>query len=143
MLNTDAIYMIDSLPIAVCDNIRIWVKKYSTEDFRGYQASKKRYFYGLKVHLMVTQVGSPLNAFYPWRLWRCPCLSIMRMSCQMVQLFMLIKPIMTNEIENLLKVVEQIQLLPIRKKNSKRALSPSVAFVESYHRKRVEITPGV
>ena len=58
--------MIDSLPIAVCDNIRIRRSKiYSTEDFRGYQASKKRYFYGLKVHLMVTQAGQPVECFPP------------------------------------------------------------------------------
>ena len=37
-LNTEAIYVIDSLPIAVCDNIRIRRSKiYSTEEFRGYQ----------------------------------------------------------------------------------------------------------
>jgi len=42
------------------------------------------------------------------------------------------------DIEDLLNEVEHIHLLPIRKKNSKRALSPSVAFVQSYHRKRVE-----
>ena len=47
-LNTDAIYVIDSIPIAVCDNIRIRRSKiYSDENFRGYQASKKRYFYCL------------------------------------------------------------------------------------------------
>ena len=38
-LNTDSIYVIDSLPIAVCDNIRIRRSKiYSDENFRGYQA---------------------------------------------------------------------------------------------------------
>jgi len=43
-LNPDAIYVIDSFPVAVCDNIRIRRSKiYATEDFRGYQASKKRY----------------------------------------------------------------------------------------------------
>jgi hypothetical protein len=41
-------------------------------------------------------------------------------------------------IEDLLKEVEHIHLIPMRKKNSKRALSPSSAFVQSYHRKRVE-----
>src|SRR5262249_32087177 len=61
-LNTEAIYVIDSMPIAVCDNIRIRRSKiYSNEDFRGYQASKKRYFYGLKIHLMVTQDGPPVE----------------------------------------------------------------------------------
>jgi hypothetical protein len=42
------------------------------------------------------------------------------------------------EIEDVLKDVEHIQLLPIRKKNSKRDLSPSISFVQSYHRKQVE-----
>ena len=42
------------------------------------------------------------------------------------------------EIEDLLKEVAHIELLPMRKKNSKRALSPSVTFVQSYRRKRVE-----
>src|SRR2546430_8176097 len=61
-LNTQAIYVIDSIPIAVCDNIRIRRSKiYSDEDFRGYQASMKRYFYGLKIHLMVTQDGQPVE----------------------------------------------------------------------------------
>ena len=63
-LNTASIYVIDSLPIAVCDNIRIRRSKiYSDENFRGYQASKKRYFYGLKIHLMVTQDGQPVECF--------------------------------------------------------------------------------
>ena len=63
-LNTDAIYVIDSLPIAVCDNIRIRRSKiYSDENFRGYQASKKRYFYGLKIHLMVTQDGQSVVGY--------------------------------------------------------------------------------
>jgi hypothetical protein len=61
-LNTDAIYVIDSLPIAVCDNIRIQrAKLYTEEKYRGYKARKKRYFYGLKMHLMVTQDGQPVE----------------------------------------------------------------------------------
>jgi hypothetical protein len=61
-LNAEAIYVIDSLPMAVCDNIRIRRSKiYSKEAFRGYQASKKRYFYGLKIHLMVPKMDSLSN----------------------------------------------------------------------------------
>src|SRR3989442_13089227 len=43
-----------------------------------------------------------------------------------------------NEIEDLLQEVDHIQLIPMRKKNSKRALPPYISFVQSYHRKRVE-----
>jgi hypothetical protein len=41
-------------------------------------------------------------------------------------------------IEDLLQEVDHITLMPIRKKNSKRALPPYSAFVQCYHRKRVE-----
>ena len=54
--------MIDSFPVAVCDNIRIRrAKLYRDETYRGYQASKRRYFYGLKIHLMVTSAGQPVE----------------------------------------------------------------------------------
>src|ERR671931_2509198 len=63
-LNTEAIYIIDSFPVAVCDNYRILrAKLYQHERYRGYIASKKRYFYGLKVHLMVTKDGQPVECF--------------------------------------------------------------------------------
>jgi hypothetical protein len=45
------------------------------------------------------------------------------------------------EVEDLLKEIDHIQLLPMRKKNAKRALPPSVAFVQHYHRKRIERYP--
>jgi hypothetical protein len=63
-LNTDSVYIIDSFPIAVCDNYRIpRVKLYRDKEYRGCLASKKRYFYGLKVHLLVTKDGQPVECF--------------------------------------------------------------------------------
>ena len=44
-LNSSSEYMLDSFPVAVCDNIRISRSKLvSSEDYRGFIASKKRYF---------------------------------------------------------------------------------------------------
>jgi hypothetical protein len=59
-------YVVDSLPIAVCDNIRIRrCKLYPPQEhgktFRGYVASKRRYFYGLRVHLVSTGAGEPVE----------------------------------------------------------------------------------
>ena len=56
-VNTESIYSIDSFPIPICDNIHIPSSKIydGNEEYRGYQASKKRYFYGIKNHLMVTE----------------------------------------------------------------------------------------
>jgi Transposase DDE domain len=140
MLNTEAIYVIDSIPIAVCDNSRIRRSKiYSGEDFRGYQASKKRYFYGLKIHLMITQEGQPVECFFtPGGVGDVDALKYYAYELPDGSIIYADKAYNDYAIEDLLKEVEHIQLLPIRKKNSKRAVSPSIAFVQSYHRKRVE-----
>jgi hypothetical protein len=139
-LNTEAVYVIESIPIAVCDNIRIRRSKiYSDEDFRGYQASKKRYFYGLKIHLMVTQDGQPVECFLtPGGFGDVDALKYYAYALPDGSIIYADKAYNDYESEDLLKEVDHIQLLPMRKKNSKRALSPSIAFVQSYHRKRVE-----
>ena len=63
-LNEKSVYVIDSYPIAVCDNYRIRRSKiYRGEEWRGYIASKKRYFYGLRIHIMVTEQGEPVEFF--------------------------------------------------------------------------------
>lgn len=63
-LNEHSIYALDSFPVVACDNYRILrSRRYRGEDWRGYQASKKRYFYGLKLHLMVTGSGQPVEFF--------------------------------------------------------------------------------
>ena len=139
-LNTDAIYVIDSIPITVCDNIRIRRSKiYSDEDFRGYQASKKRYFYGLKVHLMVTKDGQPVECFLtPGSFGDVDALKYYAYELPDGSIIYADKAYNDYEIEDLLKEVDHIQLIPMRKKNSKRALPPYISFVQSYHRKRVE-----
>jgi len=62
----DQTYVTDSLPVAVCDNIRIRrCKLYPPQEhgevFRGYVASKRRYFYGLRVHLLISGAGEPVE----------------------------------------------------------------------------------
>jgi hypothetical protein len=65
-LNTASIYVMDRVPSAVCDNIRIRRSKiYSDEHFRGYHASKRRYLYGRKLHLRVPQEGQPVACCLP------------------------------------------------------------------------------
>jgi hypothetical protein len=63
-LNAKSVYIIDSFPVAVCDNYQIpRANLYRHEQYRGYISSKKRYFYRLKVHLMVTKGGQPVEYF--------------------------------------------------------------------------------
>jgi hypothetical protein len=63
-LSEDPIYVIDTMPVAVCDNVRIGrCQLYQDKQYRGYQASKRRYFYGVKVHLLVTKDHQPVEFF--------------------------------------------------------------------------------
>lgn len=65
--NQDGVYVVDSLPVPACDNIRIRrcrlypPEKHGAKTFRGYVASKRRYFYGLRVHLVVSGAGEPVE----------------------------------------------------------------------------------
>jgi hypothetical protein len=64
--NDDGAYVVDSLPVAVCDNIRIrrcrvYPLEAEGESFRGYIPSKRHYFYGLRVHLVVSGKGEPVE----------------------------------------------------------------------------------
>lgn len=139
-LNLESTYVIDSFPIAVCDNIRIPRSKiYPDEKYRGYKASKKRYFYGLKIHLMVTSDGQPVECF----LTHGGLGDVDALKCYAYELpdgsvIYADKAYNDYEIEDLLNELDDIKLIPMRKKNSKRALPQSVCFVQNYHRKIVE-----
>jgi hypothetical protein len=55
-------YILDSFPVAVCDNMRISRSKMiKGEKWRGYTASMRRYFYGVKVQLLVSENGVPIQ----------------------------------------------------------------------------------
>lgn len=56
-------YVIDSFPVAVCDNIRISRSKLlKGKQWRGKQCSMRRYFYGVKVQVLVTAAeGIPVE----------------------------------------------------------------------------------
>lgn len=54
-------YIIDSFPVAVCNNMRITKSKIVTDKkWRGYTASMRSYFYGVKVQLLTTKDGIPI-----------------------------------------------------------------------------------
>ena len=54
-------YIIDSFPVAVCNNMRIANSKMLKEEkWRGYTASMRNYFYCVKVQLLTTKDGIPI-----------------------------------------------------------------------------------
>jgi hypothetical protein len=58
--NSEGIYLVGSCSVPVCDNISIQRCRINrSEALRGKIASKRGYFYGLKVYLLVPQTGKP------------------------------------------------------------------------------------
>ena len=60
-LNGAKIYSVDSFPVELCQitrqsRVRLW----SDPSLKGYNASKGRFFYGLKVHMVVTTDKEPV-----------------------------------------------------------------------------------
>lgn len=76
-------YLLDSFPVAVCDNMRISrCRLVKDEEFRGYIASKRRYFYGVRVQVVTTEEGVPVElAFLPGAARTCAPSACCRWSC--------------------------------------------------------------
>ena len=132
--------MIDSFPVPVCHNIRIKnCKIYQEEVFRGYTASKKQYFYGLKVHLMVTAYGDVVEMFTtPGSIADATALKMYSFDLPQNSIIYADKAYNNYEIEDLLKELEAIYLVPVRKRNLKRQFDGAVRYLQNLHRKAVE-----
>ncbi|WP_330444595.1 IS982 family transposase [Flavivirga abyssicola] len=133
-------YIIDSFPVKVCHNIRIKrCKLLQDEQFRGYNASKREYFYGLKVQLVTTKDGIPVEMYF---------VAGKEHDSQILQRMHHDLPPESSlygdsgytdyEIEDLFEEVEQVHLQITRKSNSKRKDKPYMAYIKETMRKIIE-----
>ena len=131
--NRESIYSIDSFPIPVCDNIRIPRSKIydGNQEYRGYQASKKRYFYGLKIHLMATESREPVEFFLTSGSFAdVQGLRVFPFALPQGSVVYADKAYNDYEVEDLLLEAEKIKLSAMRKSNSKRPVSGYVQFLQ-------------
>ena len=138
-LNEESVYIIDSAPVAVCDNIRIRRNKiYGDEAHRGYQASKQRYFYGVKIHLLVTKDHQPGEFFRsPGAFSDTDALTQFDFDLPEGSQVFADKAYTHYVVEDILDEAD-IQLVPDRKKNSKRPMPPWLRFFLRHYRNQVE-----
>ena len=164
-LNKNQEYAVDSLPVPVCDNIRICrlypcsksdkkrkkpgkatprgkaAKK--GEGFRGYIASKKRYFYGLKVHLLVTTSGLPVEVMLApgseadISAFKCLPLELPEELPEEAHIFADAGYLDDHE-QALLEEAAGLHLVAARRSNCKEQLLPWVSYISKHERKRVE-----
>jgi hypothetical protein len=139
-LHTESIYILDSFPIAVCDNYRIpRAKLYQHAAYRGYIASKQHCFYGLKIHLLVTKDGQPIECYLmPGSYSDVRVLKTFQFDLPEGSHVYADKAYNNYELEDTLIEAVHIQLCTMRKKHSKRAVPPYLASVRHYYRKMIE-----
>lgn len=135
-------YVIDSFPVAVCDNIRISrCKLLKGKQYRGKQCSMRRYFYGIKVQVLTTTTGIPVEfCFVPGSESDVQALKKMPMSVAAESNIYADSAYTDYVIEDDIKEAEFIQLRVQRKKNSKRRDEPRMRFLKEHMRKGIETT---
>ena len=139
--NLSTNYIVDSLPIPVCDNIRIRrCKLFPEEAYRGRMASKRRYFFGLKVHLLVTQQGEPIEfVLTPGSVADIKAFKALDLDLPCGSLVHADGAYNDYREEDLLAETAGITLQPQRKRNSKRPLAACKEFLFKPIRQQVEI----
>lgn len=146
--NPTADYVVDSLPIVVCDNIRIRrcrllgaPQTAQKEAHRGRIASKKRYFFGLRVHLLITGRGEPVEfVLAPGSHADIEVFKRFHLDLPVGSTIHADKAYTDYQEEDLLQEAGAIRLLAQRRKNAKRQRPLWEEFLSHPIRKRVETT---
>lgn len=138
--NSDVEYLLDSFPVAVCDNIRISKSRLlRSEDYRGYIASKKRYFDGIRVQLLSTSDGIPVEfVFLPGAANDVRGLNALPLNLPPLSEIYADSAYTDYQAEDALLLIDEIGLKALRKKNSHRADPPWINFYKQATRHRIE-----
>ncbi len=141
-LNLESVYSLDTFPIPVCDNYRIpRAKIYRDPAYRGYLASKKRYFYGLKIHLLVTAAGQPVEFFLtPGSCSDVAGLGDFILDLPPGSIVYADRGYAHYEFEDTLHELARIEFQPMRKQNAKRQFPAWVQYLQHHFRKKIETT---
>ncbi|WP_243146962.1 IS982 family transposase [Scytonema sp. UIC 10036] len=133
-------YLLDSFPVPLCDNIRIFnVKLIKSEEYRGYIASKKRYFYGVRVQLLTTKSGIPVEfVLMPGSASDVRALNALPLNLPAGSEVYGNSAYTDYNAEDDLEESSQISLEVMRKKNSKRQDEPWIKYIKQYTRHYIE-----
>ena len=143
-LNIESRYSLDSFPVSMCDNIRIQRCRLAQgEEFRGYSASKRRYFYGVRVQVVVTVAGLPVECcILPGSHSDIQGLAELPLSLPAGAEVAADSAYTFYEWEDHLAEQDQVHLLAARKANSKRRDPPPAHDYKQWLRRRIETVFG-
>lgn len=134
-------YALDSFPLPVCRNIRIrQCRLVKGKQHHGYCASKQEYYYGFKVHLITATDGRLIEfEFSPASVDDKAAFGLLSFQLpQQAQVFA-DKAYNVYVQEERLQQDGQVALLPIRKRNSKKADNTYVSnWLRKHYRRHIE-----
>lgn len=147
-LNTSSRYLLDSFPVALCENIRIKRCRLTRnclerEDYRGFIASKRCYFYGVRVQLLTTETGLPVElAILPGAPADLQGAAELPFDLPAGSQIFLDSAYTEYNWEDFLAESQEIEFAVMRKKNSERIDIPPVADYKRLMRKYIETVNG-
>lgn len=138
--NTRQRYILDTFPVNICHNIRISRSKLlQGEDYRGKNTSKREYFYGYKVALLIDERGCPTElAFLPGSYSDHSALKRLDFDLPQGSIVWQDSGFTDYVWEDFYQRYEHIEFATQRKKGSRRGDSFIDAVAKKQNRKRVE-----
>ena len=133
-------YIVDSFPVAVCHNIRISRSKIlKGKQYRGFTASMRQYFYGVKVQVLTTAQGIAVEfCFVPGEEHDVVALHQLPLDVAPESVIYGDSAFTDYDVEDIAMDAEAIRLMIQRKCNSKRPDAPWIRFIKEQMRKRIE-----
>lgn len=147
-LDEESRYRLDSFPVALCDNIRIKRNRltrqcFDKEEYRGYMASKRRYFFGVRVQVLTTMEEVPIEfAVLPGRCADLQGLAELPLEVKEGSEIAADAAYTEYDWEDHLLEAEHIKLLVTRKKNAERNDLWAQKYYKFWLRHPVETTIG-
>lgn len=133
-------FIVDSFPVKAYENHKSFrAKIFRGKQFHGYTASKKQYFFGIKVHMIVDETGVPIEfCFTPGS--TSDIAGLKELPCELPRGSILFADRAYNsyKLEDDLQEMAEIRLVPRRKNNLLRQHSQSLEFILNNTRNRIE-----
>lgn len=133
-------FIVDSFPVHAYQNYKSFrAKIFRGKPYHGYTASKKSYFFGLKVHMIIDEHGVPIEfCITPGSTSDIEGLKLL--PCELAPKSILIgdKAYTGYELEDDLLEMMEISFLPKRRKNLKRQYTGVQEYIHSSKRNIIE-----
>lgn len=135
-------YLVDSMPVEVCMNIRSYRCRLLTgKEFIGFCKAKKKFYYGFKIHMITTCEGRPVEFIItPASTADITAFKLMEIDLPQGASIYGDKAYTQYSLEDELQEFEKIKLIADRKKNATRQHSGYIQYSQSILRKRIETT---